>query len=164
MANSIDQNNTPEVDIFNSNGSFDLQDFFPYLVRAYHVAVSGSLSLVYTKRLGIVVTEWRAMAALGAERSLSASEIVHQTAMDKVVVSRAIKGLRKAGFLRRDIDGQDKRRVVLSLTKEGRDAFELVLPLVQQREQELLKDFSDQEKQTLLDLMQRVRNNAKKLE
>lgn len=164
MTDLTKQNKIPKASISNPNDDFDLQEFFPYLVRAYHLAVSGSLSLVYSKRLGIVVTEWRAMAALGSERSLSASEIVQRTDMDKVVVSRAIKGLQKAGFLRRDIDGQDKRRVVLSLTKEGREAFELVLPLVQKREQELLKGFSTQEQQTLLAMMERVRSNAKDLE
>ena len=145
------------------NRTFDLDSFFPYQVRAYHVAVSQSLSSVYTELLGISVNEWRTMAILGSEHHLSASEIVQRASVDKVAVSRAIKGLLKAGYLRRDIDGRDKRRAVLSLTRQGRQAFEKVIPLVRQRENALLQGFSPPEKQTLLKLMQRVQSNAENL-
>ncbi len=139
--------------------SFNLDEFFPYQVHAFHLAVSGSLAAIYTKRLGITVNEWRTMAVLGSEHTLSASEIVARTGMNKVVVSRAIKGLYKTGFLRRDIDGLDKRRAVLSLTQKGRQAFATVLPLVRQREKDLLKGFTQGEKQTLLQFMARIQKN-----
>jgi len=143
--------------------SFNLNEFFPYQVHAFHLAVSGSLAAIYTERLGITVNEWRTMAVLGSEHTLSASEIVARTGMNKVVVSRAIKGLHNTGFLRRDIDGLDKRRAVLSLTQKGRQAFTTVLPLVRQREKDLLKGFTQDEKQTLLGLMRKVRINTENL-
>ncbi len=148
------------IDTDPNKPQFNLDAFFPYQVRAFHIAVSGSLASVYGDLLGIAVNEWRTMAVLGAEHSLSASEIVERASLDKVVVSRAIKGLHKAGFLRRDIDGKDKRRAVLSLTPAGHQAFAKVLPLVQQRENDLLKNLSPREKQILFKLMKKVRQNA----
>ena len=77
---------------------FDLHRFFPYLVRIYYRAVSEAVSSVYTEQFGLSVSEWRTMAVLGPYNSLSATQIVAQSSMDKVVVSRAIKGLQAHGL------------------------------------------------------------------
>ena len=97
---------------------FNLRSFFPYLVRVFYRAVSSSVSEVYASRYGLSVSEWRTMAVLGPQRAMSATEIVEQSSMDKVNVSRAIKGLRRAGYLRRDINGDDRRRAVVRLTSQ----------------------------------------------
>ncbi|MCP4073441.1 MAG: winged helix-turn-helix transcriptional regulator, partial [Hyphomicrobiales bacterium] len=111
---------------------FDLKNFFPYLVRVYYRAVSEAVSSVYTEKFGLSVSEWRTMAVLGPHNSISASEIVEQSSMDKVAVSRAIKGLQAKGFLKRDIDGDDRRRAALRLTLEGRNTFANLVPKVKQ--------------------------------
>jgi len=139
---------------------FDLRSFFPYLVRIYYRAVSEAVSSVYTKSYGLSVSEWRTMAVLGPHNSLSASEIVAQSSMDKVVVSRAIKGLQAQGFLKRDIDGDDRRRAVLRLTEQGRELFAKLVPMVKKAEENCLQHLSPQERTTLITLMQRVRFSA----
>jgi len=103
------------------------------------------------------------MAVLGPYRALSASEIVERSSMDKVNVSRAIKGLRNAGYLKRDIDGDDRRRAVLRLTKSGIEVFKALTPKVREVEQQLLKGLSPQERDTLIRLMAKVHDNAKTL-
>ena len=143
--------------------NFELSEFFPYLVRVYYRAVSDAVSSVYSKRYGLTTSEWRTMAVLGPTTTLSASEIVARSSMDKVNVSRAIKGLQREGFLRRDIDGQDKRRAVLRLTEKGSEAFAVLAPLVKQVEEDLLVGLSEQERTMLVKLMERVKNNAGEL-
>ncbi len=139
---------------------FDLHSFFPYLVRIYYRAVSEAISDVYTEKFGLTVSEWRTMAVLGPHNSLSATQIVTQSSMDKVVVSRAIKGLQAHGFLKRDIDGDDRRRAVLRLTGQGQDLFTKLVPMVKKAEESCLQHLSTQERNTLVALMQRVRINA----
>ena len=109
------------------------------------------------------IAEWRTMAVLGSHGTLSASEIVGLSGIDKVNVSRAIQGLRKAGLLRRDIDGEDRRRALLRLTERGKEAFRTLVPLVLKREAELLAGLSAQERTTLFRLMEKVRRNAETL-
>ena len=142
---------------------FDLHSFFPYLVRVYYRAVSQSVSNIYSSRYGLSVPEWRAMAVLGPYGTLSASEIVQRSSMDKVNVSRAIKGLQKANFLKRDIDGEDKRRAVLRLTKEGREAYSILVPLIKELEANLLDDLDEAEKEILIRLMEKIRIKAETL-
>jgi DNA-binding MarR family transcriptional regulator len=143
--------------------SFDLREFFPYLVRVYYRAVSDAVSNVYASHYGLSVSEWRTMAVLGPINALSASEIVEQSSMDKVTVSRAIKGLQAHGFLKRDVDSTDKRRAVLKLTQAGIDAFSELVPLVKQIEKDCLQGLTPEEQKTLISLMHRVRQNAENL-
>ncbi|MBC6405948.1 MAG: MarR family transcriptional regulator [Rhodospirillales bacterium] len=140
--------------------AFDLRSFFPYLVRTYYQAVSASVTQIYGPLHGLSVSEWRTMAVLGSHRVLSASEIVERSSMDRVAVSRAIKGLREAGLLKRDIDGDDQRRAVLRLTPKGSAVFHDLVPRVRALEEDLLAGLSAKERQTLLSLMARVRDNA----
>jgi len=146
-----------------SSDGFDLHNFFPYLVRIYYRSVSQSVSNIYATKYGLSVSEWRAMAVLGPYGTLSASEIVKRSSMDKVNVSRAIKGLQKANFLKRDIDGDDKRRAVLRLTEEGRKAYSVLVPMVKELEENLLVDLDENEVKTLISLMEKVRIKAENL-
>ena len=143
--------------------AFELAEFFPYLARIYYRAISEAISGAYTERYGLSVSEWRTMAALGPYKALSASDIVSLSSMNKVSVSRAIKSLQGQGFLKRDIDGDDKRRAVLRLTQSGRKTFIDLVPLVKQREAECLSGLSAAEQAMLILLMQRVQLNAERM-
>ncbi len=143
--------------------AFNLSAFFPYMVRLFDRSVSASLTPVYASLFGLSVSEWRTLAVLGSHGTLSAGEIVRLSGMDKVNVSRAIQGLRSAGLLRRDIDGEDRRRALLRLTDRGAEAFRTLVPLVLKREAELLQGLSTDERATLIRLMEKVRKNAETL-
>ena len=140
--------------------TFELDQFFPYLVRVFYRSVSEAVSSVYSRRFGLSVSQWRTMAVLGPYDAMCASQIVEQSSMDKVVVSRAIKGLQAHGYIKRDIDGEDRRRAVLRLTDEGRTVFGILVPLVKQMEENCLRGLSPGERETLICLMARVRLNA----
>ena len=142
---------------------FELTAFFPYLVRIFYRSVITSVSRVYSTRYGLSVSEWRTMAVLGAQGALSAGEIVERSSMDKVNVSRAIKALRERDFLRRDIDGDDRRRAVVRLTERGREVFHDLVPLVTEVEDGLLAGLTRDERATLFGLMEKVRHNAEAL-
>ncbi len=141
---------------------FDLQDFFPYHVRVYYRAVSDSVAQIYTSKYNLTVSEWRIMAVLGSDDMFSASELVTRSSLGKVSVSRAIKGLQAHGYVRRDIDGQDKRRAAVRLTAEGRQVLETLIPLVKAREAELFEGLDHTEKTMLLATMGKIRQNAER--
>lgn len=146
-----------------ANEEFNLHEFFPYLVRVYYRAVSNSVSDLYGTLFGLSVSEWRTMAVLGPQGTLSASEIVERSSMDKVNVSRAIKKLQKTGYLKRDIDGKDKRKAVLRLTQEGRKIYLALIPMIKELESDLLDSLTSDEVEQLKSLMGKVRLNAEKL-
>ncbi|MCT4655164.1 MAG: MarR family winged helix-turn-helix transcriptional regulator [Cohaesibacter sp.] len=147
-----------------SASQFDLKDFFPYLVRVYYQSVSSSVGNIYSSLYDLSVSEWRVMAVLAPPRSMSALNIINRSSMNKVNVSRAVARLRKRGYLKQDIDGDDRRRSVLHLTEEGCKVFYDLIPRVREVEAQLLAGLSKKEVETLISLMARVRENADKLE
>ncbi|WP_208985649.1 MarR family transcriptional regulator [Pseudovibrio sp. Ad26] len=160
--------NQRDVMMVTANNTMDKEDFqlgsfFPYKVRVFGTAVSTAVSSVYRERYGLSVSEWRTMAILGRNQALSASEIVERSSMDKVNVSRAVQALRKKEFLRRDIDGEDRRKSVLRLTEKGLAVFNDVIPLVRDVEAALTENLSAEEQAVLLTLMEKVQKNAEGL-
>lgn len=144
--------------------NFDLKSFFPYLVRVYYQSVSGSVGDVYGSLYDLGVSEWRVMAVLAPPRSMSALDIINRSSMNKVNVSRAVARLRKRGYLKQDIDGDDRRRSVLRLTEEGCKVFYDLIPRVKEVERQLLAGLSEEEIQILISLMGRVQDNAEALQ
>ncbi len=155
-----DQNKNRTPDLKADESIFDLSSFFPYLVRVFYRDVSHAVAETYTKAHGLTIYEWRAMAVIGNNQPLSASEVVDHSSLDKVQISRAIKGLIKHGFLERKVDKADRRRVNLSLTDNGNSVYKELVPMVLNREKEILSGLSSDEINTLKTLMNKVRQNA----
>ena len=143
--------------------NFELDEFFPFQVSIFYRAVSDAVSKAYLVDFDLTVSQWRTLAVLGQHDALSASEIVRNSSMNKVTVSRAIKGLRVRGLLKRDIDGDDKRKAVLRLTRDGRKTFQAIVPHVNRLAADCLAGLTLDEQNLLISLMNRVQNNAEKI-
>ncbi len=141
-----------------NQSTFDLHTFFPYRVRMFYKTVSQSIKKIYTEQFGLNVHEWRTMANLHNFRPLSAKEIVECSSIGKVNVSRAIASLQKKDLLERHIDPTDRRRVLLCLTPKGKKIMNELIPLLREKEQELLSSLTPDEAETLCKLMLKVRN------
>lgn len=143
--------------------AFTLETFFPYQVRMFYLQVSQSVSAIYGSRYGLSVSEWRTLAVLGNHQPLSASDVVQHSSIDKVQVSRAIKGLLKRDLLQRSVDPADRRRVTLHLTEQGLRVFDDLVLQVRALEQQLLGCLSEDERQMLKVLMNKVREQAERI-
>jgi len=142
--------------------AFALHDFFPYLVRLFYREITGSVSSIYGREFGLSVFEWRIMAVLGRSKVMSAGEIVEYSSMTKVNVSRGIKGLQNSGLLKRDINGEDKRRVALRLTDQGVEVLNTLTPLLLELESNLLQGLDQAEIDAFTNTMEIIRRNAEK--
>lgn len=145
----------------NEYGSFELSSFFPYLVRVFSQDVANSVKQIYATEYGLSASEWRTLAVLNEFAPLSAKSIVLQSSMDKVKVSRAVASLLKRGFIESHTDPADQRCNLIRLTREGRRVMAHLIPMVKQLEQNMLSGISSEEYQMLLDIMRRVRQDAK---
>ncbi|MGE4339237.1 MAG: MarR family winged helix-turn-helix transcriptional regulator [Pigmentiphaga sp.] len=74
---------------------------------------------MYKARYGLTPAAWATMAAIGHYQPISPTEIAGHTATDADKVTRAIDVLVKRHFVHRELDPQDRRRSLLTLTPEG---------------------------------------------
>jgi len=140
--------------------SFELETFFPYLVRVFYSDVTRALSAVYQRDYGMMPAEWRTMAILGSASSgLQATEIVARSSMDKVVVSRAVKRMEERGFLVRESNAADGRSFLLKLSDEGRSVYEDLGPKLKAVEQRMLSGLSEREIDGFLQVTRQIRDN-----
>ncbi|GAB3036802.1 MarR family transcriptional regulator [Bowmanella dokdonensis] len=119
-----------------------LQRFLPYRLSTLANKISQSLAEQYSKQFDLSIPEWRILAILGEEESLSAVEIVQRTAMDKVAVSRAVKKMLDKGRLIKAQDDKDNRRFALALSEAGRNLYSEVVPIAIAYEEKLIADLS----------------------
>lgn len=144
-----------------SGQNFALESFLPYRLSLLSNTVSQGISMVYRKRYGLSVTEWRVLAILGRYPGLTASEVMQRGAMDKVAVSRAVRKLQEKKLLERSAHAQDRRRLPLRLSKkDGGELFAAVVPQALAYEQALLKEISATEMAQLSGLLGRLQKAA----
>lgn len=144
---------------------FDLEHFLPYRLSVVSNTVSQGIAHIYQQDHDLTVIEWRIIAVLGRYPSLTASEIVERTVMDKVSVSRAVNRLLERGLLKRTTHGSDRRYRNLELTDRlGKKTFESIVPRARNYEQALLSGLNASEIQTLVDLLDRLQQSAIELD
>jgi len=132
-----------------------LANFVPYRLSVVSNAISDRVARVYKVRFGLKIPEWRVIAVVAERCSLTQAGLCEATAMDKMTVSRAVAGLLARGLLRLS-SGADRRTRMLALTPDGQALYDAVAPLALAIEAEVLRGFSDAERNTLMAFLARL--------
>lgn len=128
----------------------ELAAFVPYRLNRLAVGVSNHLSDIYRERFGLDIPEWRVMATVGSQHGCTAQHIAQSTRMHKTRVSRAIAHLEERELIERASSTADRRERQVRLTKAGRKMYAELVPLVLERERELLAGLSREQLRGLL--------------
>lgn len=128
-----------------------LETFLPYRLNRLADAVSREFSRIYKDRYGLTRPEWRTLAGLGQNGTMTATALGEQSAMHKTKVSRAVAELEKRKWLVRAPDTADRRVEKLTLTKAGAAAYRELVPLAKVYERNLLDRIGNDRTLHLLD-------------
>lgn len=139
---------------------FRLDDFLPYLLSVATNVVSDAVADTYRTSHQLKTPEWRLIAVLAQDGAMTPLAIGQRTRMDKVTVSRASMTLIERGLLRRNPNPNDQRSHLLSLTPSGRKVYEKVAPEALAVEARIFAGFSEDERQTLCNLLTRAQSAA----
>ncbi len=77
---------------------------------------------------GLTPTQFAALAHLATSGATSQNALGRATAMDAATIKGVIDRLRRKGYVASEASEGDRRRVLLSVTAEGRAAFAALLP------------------------------------
>jgi DNA-binding MarR family transcriptional regulator len=140
-----------------ANGqTLDLDRYVPAFITFIANKLSRSATVLYQKRFGVNVTEWRIMALLAIEPGITASRICHVIGFDKGPVSRTLALMQKRGLIAIGSDPNDARSHSIALTPKGRSTHDAVMVTALAREQRLLSCLRKDEQETLIALLRRV--------
>jgi len=136
--------------------NLNLTEFFPYQLTQLQAKVSDNIADIYTGKFELSRQEWRVLAILGNGARLSGKQIGEQTNLEKMPASRAIAKLKVQGLLIKNIDKNDKRSSLLKLTEQGLAVYQQLVPMVLQRELELLSVLTTEEQCQLTSIMNKL--------
>jgi DNA-binding MarR family transcriptional regulator len=108
----------------------------------------------------MTTAQFSIMAHLAYELADSASSLCSGMSYDPGAMTRMVDRLEAKGFVRRVREKEDRRKVRLELTKEGREAFPEMKARVVEVLNRMLKGFSKGEASQLQDFLKRMLANA----
>ena len=138
----------------------ELEHFLPYRLNVVAEAVSRALALLYEKRHGISIAEWRVIATLGQFKQMTAKEVGQHSRMHKTKVSRAVVRLEKRGCVARTSNVADLREAFLELTEDGLAIYDDLVPRALAFERKLADALSQQEQDALDALLTKLERTA----
>ena len=140
---------------------FDLGQYLPYLINraGARLAVEFGREI---RRHGIVLQEWRALAALAAHGDQRLSDLASLTSIDLSTLSRLVGRMIRAGLLSRGRADGDKREVAVALTARGQRTTRAIIPVARRYERRALRGFHPAEEEALKALLLRVYVNLER--
>jgi DNA-binding MarR family transcriptional regulator len=118
----------------------------------------------YQRRFGLKLLEWRAMALLGGYPQQSLTELARGAGLEKSHASRTVAGLIQRGLVASTPDDRDGRGKRFALTRTGRALYRKVFEDAVARNEAWLAVLSDTETAALMDMLQRLTDQARVLE
>ncbi len=100
--------------------------------------------------------QFAALVRLRDLSGISQNQLGRLTAMDAATMQGVIKRLVDRGLIERQADPEDRRRLILSLSKAGRALVENVIGNAHRITAETLKPLSSAERRTFLKLLARI--------
>ncbi|OHU85351.1 MULTISPECIES: MarR family winged helix-turn-helix transcriptional regulator [Pseudoalteromonas] len=142
--------------------SLKIDEFLPYRLVKLANKVSAAFSEVYFEQAGLTVPQWRVIAHLAQQKQCSAKRLCDLAEIDKSTMSRAVKQLTDKQLIELCADPNDKRAKLLSLTKGGEALYAQLSPKALEWEEGLLSELSDDEKQVLRHVMDKIEQQVDK--
>lgn len=112
---------------------------------------------IFARHIGeLTPPQFAALAKLAEIGPTSQSQLGTLVAMDAATIKGVIDRLRTRGLVVLEKDGVDRRRLTVSLTAEGRDALDRLLPLAERITEETAAPLSERELETLMRLLAKI--------
>ena len=150
-------------DLRSSPKALDLENYAVAYLTWIANKVSSSASVIYRKRFGVGVTDWRIMALLAVEPWIPAGRISEVIGFDRAVISRSVAFMQERGLVETRFQDNNMRRQFIALTKKGLELHDQIVDVAREREEFLLADLTDQERRAGIRLLEKIHARAAQL-
>lgn len=134
---------------------YNLNDSYGYFLNLISTSLKVKLE-EQLKQFDITSHQFGILLTVLKKENLTQRDIVKYTNGDEPSTTRVIARLEAKGFLRRVTDEHDKRKRLVSLTKEGKALLEKMLPYAKEENKKLANSLTSEEQTTFLNLLRKV--------
>lgn len=128
------------------------------LLLANRINAQGRAALA--RHDGPSLPEWRIIRVIGMGAAAIATDVSRTTGIDKGQFSRTLAALVAAGLVAQEPCPEDRRRVLLRLTPEGRALHDRLAPVLQARQRRLAEAIPEAERDRFFELIGRLMEAA----
>jgi MarR family transcriptional regulator, transcriptional regulator for hemolysin len=143
-------------------GEIGINQFAPYLMNRI-IARWNDVMAEALKAHGMSTPMMRALAILSISSPVTINELSLFAVTEQSTMSRTLDALEAQGLVRRQRRPEDMRIRDVSITEDGRAAFERVWPMMHARFQTLFDGVDEEEYRSFIATLQRILRNASKL-
>ncbi|WP_225730824.1 MULTISPECIES: MarR family winged helix-turn-helix transcriptional regulator [unclassified Nocardia] len=131
------------------------------IYAAQRIATDGVvMHQLIADRVGLHVTDLRCLNTLWVTGSATAGELAAQTGLTTGAVTRMIDRLLKAGYVRREHDAQDRRRVIVTVAPERIAEIGRHYEVFPREFAQTTADYTDEQLELILDLFNRLHETS----
>ncbi|MFC4817756.1 MarR family winged helix-turn-helix transcriptional regulator [Flavobacterium sp. GCM10023249] len=108
----------------------------------------------------ITTDQWLIIKSILENPKITQQELAKNVFKDNASVTRIIELMVKSHYLNRKVDANDRRKSILSVTKEGKDIIEKVQSIILENRKEALEGISKDELNTMDIVLQKIIKNC----
>jgi DNA-binding MarR family transcriptional regulator len=129
-----------------------------YVVKQLELATRARLDAVL-KESGVTALQYTALSVLERRPTMSAADLARASFVRAQSAADLIGALERRGLIERRTDPDNRRRMLISLTAEGRTFLDTYDPRVEELEEQMLADLGPEDRKafrTFLDTARRA--------
>jgi DNA-binding MarR family transcriptional regulator len=150
-----------EDDLRPTLGEIGLNQFAPYLMNRIMSRWNGHLA-DSLKTNDITTAKMRALAVLSISQSVTINELSLYAVTEQSTMSRTLDALEEQGYIRRQPRVEDMRVRDVTITTEGRAAFETVWPEMYDLLMQMFDGIDDEEYAAFTATLHKILRNVRK--
>lgn len=135
--------------------SYQLDDSIPYLMNRITGMMNRQLELDL-RALGVSFQHWRILAVLAQKNGSSITDLSEYAVVPHSSLSRLLVRMESEGYVRREMDLQDARTVLVYATADGVALYRKMVPMAVDIREQALTDLSGPQKDKLFELLQHM--------
>jgi DNA-binding MarR family transcriptional regulator len=144
-------------------GEIGINQFAPYLMNRIAARWNANMAEAL-KAHDMTTTQMRALSILSLSSSVTINELSVYTVIEQSTLSRTLDTLEEQGLIRRQPRPDDMRIRDVSITEEGRVAFESVWPTMYELFQQLFDGVDEEDYRLFISILHRILRNVRKHE
>lgn len=142
----------------------DLDTYTPAFFTSIANKLANGASKDYLRNFSIGIEAWRVLALIAAAGETTAQSICQFTGMDKGSVSKVMKQMQAKRLIIVEPDDRDRRVRITKLTAEGQVMHDKIVRYALHREDSFLSVLTSSERETLVRLLQRLKENIHRVD
>ncbi|MFD8335010.1 MarR family winged helix-turn-helix transcriptional regulator [Streptomyces solisilvae] len=139
-----------------------ISELLSYRLSRTSSALSRSAALRYRREFDVSLGEWRSIALIAADPTLTLNRLARRAGLDKAQVSRVVRGLVERGLVSRTAGPGRSRQ--LALTEAGLTVYRGLITAANERDAAFAEVLSDEEARALGHALDKLTDLALSLE